>query len=67
MSYEIYEKILIDREDVCSKCGDLLNDEGDCYSCHSESGNRKSFVFEYAHESISNPRCSIFRKVNAYP
>ena len=23
MSYEIYEKILIDREDVCSKCGCL--------------------------------------------
>lgn len=64
MSFATYYKFL-ERDDVCSSCGDLLDEQGDCYSCNEESPLKKPFVYEYAHEMISHPKSSLYRKITA--
>lgn len=53
-------------EDVCLHCGDLKDEEGNCYTCSdAHICLRKDFVWEYAHES-STQRNSQFRKILPY-
>jgi len=52
--------------DFCSDCGDLYDDNGECFSCSPkyQKHERKVYRFEYAFESLTE-RSSKFKKV--YP
>ena len=50
-------------DDVCHVCGDLKDEEGNCYTCSDEHIElRKDFVFEYAFEELCL-KDTLFRKI----